>query len=62
MASQEEKQAEPFIDVFDEDEAERSFLLSKPTCLIVFGKPVRCLIEVFTSDTLLTILLFLSKH
>ncbi|NXE37600.1 KAD9 kinase, partial [Ptilorrhoa leucosticta] len=39
MASQEEKQAEPFIDIFDEDEAERSFLLSKPTCLIVFGKP-----------------------
>ncbi|NXE88653.1 KAD9 kinase, partial [Menura novaehollandiae] len=39
MASQEEKQAQPFTDVFDEDEAERSFLLSKPTCLIVFGKP-----------------------
>ncbi|NXD92725.1 KAD9 kinase, partial [Chaetorhynchus papuensis] len=39
MASQEEKQAEPFTDIFDEDEAERSFLLSKPTCLIVFGKP-----------------------
>ncbi|NWT83386.1 KAD9 kinase, partial [Lanius ludovicianus] len=39
MASQEEEQAEPFTDIFDEDEAERSFLLSKPTCLIVFGKP-----------------------
>ncbi|NXI15845.1 KAD9 kinase, partial [Irena cyanogastra] len=39
MASQEEKQAQPFTDIFDEDEAERSFLLSKPTCLIVFGKP-----------------------
>lgn len=47
MASQEEKQAQPFTDIFDEDEAERSFLLSKPTCFIVFGKPVRCLIEVF---------------
>ncbi|NWX34463.1 KAD9 kinase, partial [Notiomystis cincta] len=39
MALQEEKQAQPFTDIFDEDEAERSFLLSKPTCLIVFGKP-----------------------
>ncbi|NWR00724.1 KAD9 kinase, partial [Paradoxornis webbianus] len=39
MASQEEKQAQPFTDIFDEDEAERFFLLSKPTCLIVFGKP-----------------------
>ncbi|NWT93513.1 KAD9 kinase, partial [Urocynchramus pylzowi] len=39
MASQEEKQAQAFTDIFDEDEAERSFLLSKPTCLIVFGKP-----------------------
>ncbi|NWY28683.1 KAD9 kinase, partial [Pheucticus melanocephalus] len=39
MASQEEEQAQPFADIFDEDEAERSFLLSKPTCLIVFGKP-----------------------
>ncbi|NWX58893.1 KAD9 kinase, partial [Promerops cafer] len=39
MASQEGKQAQSFTDIFDEDEAERSFLLSKPTCLIVFGKP-----------------------
>ncbi|NXO65846.1 KAD9 kinase, partial [Phainopepla nitens] len=39
MASQEEEQAQPFTDIFDEDEAERSFLLSKPTCFIVFGKP-----------------------
>ncbi|NWW26705.1 KAD9 kinase, partial [Falcunculus frontatus] len=39
MASQDKKQALPFTDIFDEDEAERSFLLSKPTCLIVFGKP-----------------------
>ncbi|NXO06420.1 KAD9 kinase, partial [Oriolus oriolus] len=39
MASQDEKQALPFADIFDEDEAEQSFLLSKPTCLIVFGKP-----------------------
>ncbi|XP_027755310.1 adenylate kinase 9 isoform X2 [Empidonax traillii] len=39
MASQEEKQAQPFTDIFDEDEAEKSFLLSKPTCFIVFGKP-----------------------
>nr|XP_009932576.1 PREDICTED: adenylate kinase 9 [Opisthocomus hoazin] len=39
MASQEEKQPQPFADIFDEDEAEKSFLLSKPTCLIILGKP-----------------------
>ncbi|XP_009703675.1 PREDICTED: adenylate kinase 9 [Cariama cristata] len=39
MASQEEKQVQPFADIFDEDEAEKSFLLSKPTCLIILGKP-----------------------
>ncbi|NXE09439.1 KAD9 kinase, partial [Lophotis ruficrista] len=39
MASQEEKQAQPFADIFDEHEAEKSFLLSKPTCLVVLGKP-----------------------
>ncbi|NXF59894.1 KAD9 kinase, partial [Ciccaba nigrolineata] len=39
MASQKEKQAQPFADIFDEDEAEKSFLLSKPTCLIILGKP-----------------------
>ncbi|NXK84611.1 KAD9 kinase, partial [Amazona guildingii] len=39
MASSEEKQAQPFVDIFNEDEAEKSFLLSKPTCLIIFGKP-----------------------
>ncbi|KFP20872.1 Adenylate kinase 9, partial [Egretta garzetta] len=39
MASQEEKQAQSFADIFDEDEAEKSFLLSKPTCLIILGKP-----------------------
>ncbi|NXK05987.1 KAD9 kinase, partial [Herpetotheres cachinnans] len=39
MASQEEKEAQPFADIFDEDEAEKSFLLSKPTCLIILGKP-----------------------
>ncbi|XP_010281634.1 PREDICTED: adenylate kinase 9-like, partial [Phaethon lepturus] len=39
MASQEENQAQPFADIFDEDEAEKSFLLSKPTCLVVLGKP-----------------------
>ncbi|NXF95931.1 KAD9 kinase, partial [Eubucco bourcierii] len=39
MASQEEKQAQPFADIFDEDEAEKSFLLSKPTCMLILGKP-----------------------
>lgn len=63
MASQGEKQALSFTDIFDEDEAEKSFLLSKPTCFIVLGKPVRCLIEVnsFSSNTPLVMLLFLSK-
>uniref|UniRef100_A0A663LU53 AAA+ ATPase domain-containing protein n=1 Tax=Athene cunicularia TaxID=194338 RepID=A0A663LU53_ATHCN len=39
MASQEEKQSQPFTDIFNEDEAEKSFLLSKPACLIILGKP-----------------------
>ncbi|NWX78395.1 KAD9 kinase, partial [Alca torda] len=39
MASQEEKPPQPFADIFNEDEAEKSFLLSKPTCLIILGKP-----------------------
>ncbi|XP_053917119.1 adenylate kinase 9 isoform X2 [Cuculus canorus] len=39
MDSQEAKQNQPFADIFDEDEAEKSFLLSKPTCIIVLGKP-----------------------
>ncbi|NXO47286.1 KAD9 kinase, partial [Aramus guarauna] len=39
MASREEKQTQPFADIFDEDEAEKSFLLSKPACFIVLGKP-----------------------
>ncbi|KAM8809905.1 adenylate kinase 9 [Eudromia elegans] len=39
MASQEKNTAQPFADIFDEDEAEKSFLLSKPTCFVVLGKP-----------------------
>ncbi|NXJ14987.1 KAD9 kinase, partial [Odontophorus gujanensis] len=39
MASQEEKQSQPFTDIFDEDEAEKFFLLSKPMCIMVLGKP-----------------------
>uniref|UniRef100_A0A672TIB4 Adenylate kinase 9 n=1 Tax=Strigops habroptila TaxID=2489341 RepID=A0A672TIB4_STRHB len=39
MASPEEKQAQPFAHIFNEDEAEKSFLLSKPTCLVILGKP-----------------------
>ncbi|XP_035294322.1 adenylate kinase 9 [Cricetulus griseus] len=33
------KEENPFVDIFNEDEAERNFLLSKPTCFIIFGKP-----------------------
>ncbi|NXN29984.1 KAD9 kinase, partial [Nycticryphes semicollaris] len=39
MASQEEKHPQPFVDIFNEDEAEKSFLLSKPACFIILGKP-----------------------
>ncbi|NXL33535.1 KAD9 kinase, partial [Glaucidium brasilianum] len=39
MASPKEKQDQPFADIFNEDEAEKSFLLSKPTCFIILGKP-----------------------
>uniref|UniRef100_A0A8V0YMS8 Adenylate kinase 9 n=1 Tax=Gallus gallus TaxID=9031 RepID=A0A8V0YMS8_CHICK len=39
MASREEKQSQPFADIFNEDEAEKFFLLSKPTCIMVLGKP-----------------------
>uniref|UniRef100_A0A8C3KGY0 Adenylate kinase 9 n=1 Tax=Calidris pygmaea TaxID=425635 RepID=A0A8C3KGY0_9CHAR len=39
MASQEEEHPQPFVDIFNEDETEKSFLLSKPACFIVLGKP-----------------------
>ncbi|XP_055981425.1 adenylate kinase 9 [Sorex fumeus] len=29
----------PFVDIFDEDETEKNFMLSKPVCFVVFGKP-----------------------
>ncbi|XP_032071185.1 adenylate kinase 9 [Thamnophis elegans] len=39
MASPEDEQPYPFVDIYDEDEADRVFLLSKPTCFIILGKP-----------------------
>ncbi|XP_054542859.1 adenylate kinase 9 isoform X9 [Pan troglodytes] len=39
MTSQEKTEEYPFADIFDEDETERNFLLSKPVCFVVFGKP-----------------------
>ncbi|XP_036025258.1 adenylate kinase 9-like [Onychomys torridus] len=39
MASAEKTEEYPFADIFNEDETERNFLLSKPTCFIIFGKP-----------------------
>ncbi|XP_069866381.1 adenylate kinase 9 isoform X2 [Dipodomys merriami] len=39
MTSQENTEELPFADIFDEDETERDFLLSKPVCFIIFGKP-----------------------
>lgn len=40
MTSQEKTEEYPFADIFSEDEIERHFLLSKPVCFAVFGKPV----------------------
>nr|XP_051710392.1 adenylate kinase 9 isoform X2 [Oryctolagus cuniculus] len=39
MTSQEKTEEYPFADIFSEDEIERNFLLSKPVCFAVFGKP-----------------------
>ncbi|CAK6446699.1 unnamed protein product [Pipistrellus nathusii] len=39
MTSQEKIEEYPFVDIFNEDEAEKNFMLSKPVCFIVFGKP-----------------------
>ncbi|KAB1275605.1 Adenylate kinase 9 [Camelus dromedarius] len=40
MTSQEKTEEHPFVDIFNEDEAEKNFMLSKPVCFVVFGKPV----------------------
>ncbi|XP_063152555.1 adenylate kinase 9 [Candoia aspera] len=39
MASPEAEQPYPFVDIYDEDESDRVFLMSKPTCFVIFGKP-----------------------
>ncbi|XP_068087386.1 adenylate kinase 9 isoform X2 [Hyperolius riggenbachi] len=39
MAPQDDMYLHPLADTFDEDEAERAFLLSKPTCFLIVGKP-----------------------
>uniref|UniRef100_A0A8C5V634 Nucleoside-diphosphate kinase n=1 Tax=Microcebus murinus TaxID=30608 RepID=A0A8C5V634_MICMU len=39
MISQEKTEELPFADIFSEDETEKNFLLSKPVCFAVFGKP-----------------------
>ncbi|XP_027959961.1 adenylate kinase 9 [Eumetopias jubatus] len=39
MNSQEKTEEYPFADIFNEDEAEYNFLLSKPVCFVIFGKP-----------------------
>ncbi|XP_006881284.1 PREDICTED: adenylate kinase 9 [Elephantulus edwardii] len=39
MTTQEKTKEYPFVDIFNEDENERNFLLSKPVCFIIFGKP-----------------------
>lgn len=39
MTSQEKTEKHPFADIFNEDEADINFMLSKPVCFVVFGKP-----------------------
>ncbi|XP_075410105.1 adenylate kinase 9 [Tenrec ecaudatus] len=39
VASQEKSEEYPFADIFNEDEAEKNFLRSKPVCFLIFGKP-----------------------
>ncbi|XP_060046846.1 adenylate kinase 9 [Erinaceus europaeus] len=39
MASLGKTEALSFVDTFNEDEAEKNFMLSKPVCFAVFGKP-----------------------
>nr|XP_056712755.1 adenylate kinase 9 [Euleptes europaea] len=39
MASPQEEQPYPFVDLCDEDEADKAFLMSKPTCFLILGKP-----------------------
>ncbi|XP_053315810.1 adenylate kinase 9 [Spea bombifrons] len=39
MGSEEKAALLPLVDTFDEDEAEKAFLLSKPTCFLIVGKP-----------------------
>nr|KAF6362491.1 adenylate kinase 9 [Pipistrellus kuhlii] len=39
MTSQEKIEEYPFVDIFNEDEAEKNFMLSKPVCFVIFGKP-----------------------
>lgn len=39
MATQDKSHLPPLADTLDEDEAERDFLLSKPTCFLIVGKP-----------------------
>ncbi|XP_054943366.1 adenylate kinase 9 [Physeter macrocephalus] len=39
MTSQEKTEEHPFVDIFNEDEADKNFMLSKPVCFAVFGKP-----------------------
>uniref|UniRef100_A0A8D1LHP6 AAA+ ATPase domain-containing protein n=1 Tax=Sus scrofa TaxID=9823 RepID=A0A8D1LHP6_PIG len=39
MTTQEKTEEPPFVDIFNEDEAEKNFILSKPVCFVVFGKP-----------------------
>ncbi|ELW50097.1 Adenylate kinase domain-containing protein 1 [Tupaia chinensis] len=44
MISQEKTEEHPFADIFSEDENENNFLLSKPVCFVIFGKPVQSLL------------------
>ncbi|XP_033613419.1 adenylate kinase 9 isoform X2 [Fukomys damarensis] len=39
MTSEEKTEEHPFVDIFNEDETEQNFLLSKPIHFVVLGKP-----------------------
>ncbi|XP_048348870.1 adenylate kinase 9 isoform X3 [Sphaerodactylus townsendi] len=39
MSTPQPEQSYPFVDLYGEDEADKAFLMSKPTCFLVLGKP-----------------------
>ncbi|KFO26908.1 Adenylate kinase domain-containing protein 1 [Fukomys damarensis] len=44
MTSEEKTEEHPFVDIFNEDETEQNFLLSKPIHFVVLGKPLQSML------------------